>query len=194
MRLKINEMAAVEYADIFDWPLTVAEAKKWAIKVKPMTNKTLDYKISKKQWERRKEKEKKAAKKILEAEIVAKSLARMTTIKAVFLTGSVAVGNAGKNADIDLMIVTVPGALWLTRLVVVIVLKLLGLYRRTICPNIFLDTKHLEIKEKNLYTAHEVLQAKCLVDKGKIKRLWLRKNNWTKDYLPNAYKLISAAV
>ncbi len=165
--MKASVLAAKIYADIFDWPLTQQEARRWAI---------------------REQRESYAREKLIKAKEIVFTLSRLPTILAIFLTGSVATGNARKNADLDLLIVTYPYSLWITRLFVVLYLKFKKIYQNLICPNIFLDANHLEISEKNLYTAHEILQAKCLYDKNNIYKLWLSKNSWTKNYLPNAYK------
>lgn len=166
-KLMISPLAAVVYADLFGYPLTVKEAKLWAI---------------------RKTREKYSQEKFNQATEIIPLLKLIPTIEAVFLTGSVAANNAKKNADIDLMIITSSNTAWLTRAVVFIILKIIKKFKNPVCPNIFLDLNHLEIKNKNLYTAHEVLQAKCLYDKSNINYLWLEKNKWTKDYLPNAYQ------
>lgn len=157
----ISPLAAVVYADLFGYPLTVKEAELWAIRK------------TREKYSREKEK--------LALEGVT-FLRKIPTVEAVFLTGSVVVKNATQKADADLMIITKPSTLWLTRLIVFKKLKSFA------CPNIFLDTNHLEIQDKNLYTAHEVLQAKCLYDKNNINYLWLKRNEWTKEHLPNAYK------
>lgn len=162
----ISPLAAVVYADLFSYPLTVKEAKLWAI---------------------RKTREKYSQEKFNQATEIISLLKLIPTIEAIFLTGSVAANNAKKNADVDLMIITSSNTAWLTRTVVFIILKILKKFKNPFCPNIFLDLNHLEIKNKNLYTAHEVLQAKCLYDKNNINFLWLEKNKWTKEYLPRAY-------
>lgn len=166
MKLKHNELAAVVYADLFGYPLTASEAKLWAI---------------------REVRQKNSVSKLALAQKITLWLKRIPMVEAVFLTGSVAVGNAKADADVDLMIVTQAEALWIARLVIILLLKKNHLYKTVICPNIFLDKNHLEIKEKNLYTAHEVLQAKCLYDKSNVNYLWLKKNEWTKKYLLNAF-------
>lgn len=170
-RLNRGQLAAVIYADLFGYPLTVAEAKLWAI---------------------RKAGEKYSLEKFNQATEIVNLLKLIPTIEAVFLTGSVAAKNAKKNADVDLMIITSQNTAWLTRSLVFLFLKIIKKFKNPICPNIFLDVNHLEIKEKNLYTAHEVLQVKCLYDKNNIEKLWLQKNKWTKDYLPKAYKFNKA--
>lgn len=155
-----NQLAAVVYANVFGYPLTVKEARLWAIR--------------KTRAEYSQQKEEAAIK-------LTNQLKKIPTIAAVFLTGSVAARNASKTADIDLMVVTVPNTLWLTRLFVFPWLK------RNFCPNIFLDLNHLEIKDRNLFTAHEVLKAKCLYDYGGVYKKWLEDNIWTKKYLPLVY-------
>ena len=170
MKKNINQLAAVIYADLFGYPLTVSEAKLWAI---------------------RKVGEKYSLEKFNKATEIVNLLKLIPTIEAVFLTGSVAVKNAKKNADVDLMIITSSNTAWLTRGVVFLFLKIIKKFKNPICPNIFLDLNHLEIKEKNLYTAHEVLQAKCLYDRSKVSKKWLDANKWVKEYLPIPFELLA---
>jgi hypothetical protein len=165
-----NQLAAVVYADVFGFPLTVSEARLWAI---------------------RRSREKNSQKLFDQAAAAAAILRKIPTIEAIFLTGSAAAKNAGKNADADLMIVTSPNTLWLTRLGVFLWLRLTRKLKNPLCPNIFLDTNHLAIKERNLFTAHEVLQVKCLYDRGRITEKWLAANRWTKDYLPLPFELLA---
>lgn len=123
----------------------------------------------------------------------------MPTVSAVFVTGGLAVRNVKKDDDIDFLIVTKSGWLWTTRLVLVIWSKLLGKYthkrvRRedttpadanTWCLNMWLDETTLALPkaQRNLYTAHEVIQAKCLLDKAHIADRFLAENGWVKKYM-----------
>lgn len=163
----------------------------WAIRSKESPRKEVS--VNKKLISLRSQREKISKNKLLKLLKTLKLLKEIDTIEAVFLTGSVAVFNAKENSDIDLMIVTKPGQLWLTRLKILRLLKRLKLGRNKnhikdrICTNIFLDANHLEIKEKNLYTAHEVLQARCVFDRGGIAARWLGENVWTRKYLPKAF-------
>ncbi len=208
MKLNYNQFLALVYADLFEYPLTYTELRRQVISGSASLQPTLrtcvglvgtkdGYYFLKgrgKIARLRNVREKNSQKKYQIAVGVTKILTRVPTVEAIFLTGSVAVGNAKMAADIDLMVVTKSNTLWLTRFWVFGLLKSLKLlrslkdYKDKVCPNIFLDTNHLEIKEKNLYTAHEVLQAKCLFDKGDVNYLWLKNNEWSKEYLPNAYK------
>lgn len=168
MKKNINRLAAVIYADLFGYPLTVSESRLWAI---------------------RKTREEYSLEKFNQAEEIVWILKKIPTVEAIFLTGSAAANNAKRGADADLMIITSPNSVWLTRAFVFIILKFLKKLKNPLCPNIFLDLNHLEIKDKNLFTAHEVLQAKCLYDRHGVAKKWLEINSWTREYLPKAYKL-----
>lgn len=138
--------------------------------------------------------------KIKLAQKAASFLALFPTVSLVCLTGSLAMKNAKPNDDIDLMVVTRESSLWLTRLFLV---PLLGLFfkRRlpsdrqqvsnAICLNLWLDETALAVppKKRNLYTAHEVLQALPLFDRGGVYRQFILANAWTKKYLANAYRI-----
>lgn len=196
--LSLGEWAAVCYGQIFDWPLTFEEAKLWRVANKycsgPTLRRTQSYRaINGATTKIRHEREKVSTQKRLLTQKSVDLLKKIPAIEAIFLTGSVAMENAKQDADIDLMIITKPQTLWLTRIFMVILLKWHHLYannhhtRDHVCPNIFLDTNNMEIMDKNLFTAHEILQAKCLFDRGGVKNKWLEKNKWAQEYLPNAY-------
>lgn len=172
-RQSYTELAAVVYADIFGYPLTVKEAKLWAI---------------------RKEREKYSVAKFDQATQITSLLKFIPTIEAIFLTGSVAAKNAKKDADIDLMIITSPNTAWLTRSLVFTLLKILRKFKNPVCPNIFLDRNHLEVRNKNLFTAHEILQAKCLYEKNQTSFKLLNANEWVKDYLPLPFELLAFVI
>lgn len=140
--------------------------------------------------------------KIDKATKIANLLSKIPTIKLICATGSIAIDNAKPDADLDLFIVTANNALWLTRPIVFVLLKTLRLRRTTklpehnskkvkdkVCDNLWIDESALEIPEskRNLYTAHEVLQAKPLFDRGDYYQKFIHANSWTKKYLANAY-------
>jgi hypothetical protein len=135
------------------------------------------------------------------AESVARLLKKIPSVQAVFITGSLSMNNCPEFDDIDMMLVTSPYTLWFTRPVTVMLLKFLKLRRdpylpehsslrvnNKICDNLWLDQNHLCVPARNLYTAHEVLQAKCLFDRGGIHHQFILQNSWAKNYLYVAYK------
>ncbi len=134
---------------------------------------------------------KKASRLIKKAYAVTRLLSKIRWIKMVGVTGSVAAYNANKEADIDLLIVTRSHRVWLTRFFVVMLLKIINMYPTInknsgkICPNIFIDTKSLNWKEKNIYTAHEILCLQPIFDRDQTYFNFISKNSWVKEYHPN---------
>jgi len=136
---------------------------------------------------------------------VGEYLSHIPTIEAILVTGSLAMNNSDKFDDIDMMIITTPRTLWITRIVIVLALKLKNLRRpphiRThssklvsdkICDNLYLDSDHLHITptkfpDQNTFLAHEILQAKPVLDKTGASAKFIKINTWVKKYLPVAY-------
>ena len=118
------------------------------------------------------------------------------SINLVAVTGALAMDNASTVDDIDLMIVTTNNRLWLTRFFSVLLLELLRVRRRPriganqqknrVCLNLFLDqsTLKLALSRRNLYTAHEVCQAKLIWDRDDSYKKFIVANLWIKKYLP----------
>jgi hypothetical protein len=135
----------------------------------------------------------------------ARLLSRIPTVYAIFITGSLAMNNSPKYDDVDVLIVARANSLWITRLLVILLLAFTRARRRPylsphsspavsdkICDNLYLDTDHLAIRPggHGLYLAHEILQAKCVFDRGGVYYRFLTQNSWVKNYLPVAYKEI----
>lgn len=110
--------------------------------------------------------------------------------------------NTDRNGDIDLFIVTKSGQLWLTRLISYILLFVTGFKTRNpnnsdekdkLCLNMWLDEDYLswDIKDRNLYTAHEVLQIVPLYDKDNYYNKFLYINRWALKFWPNVLKIKS---
>jgi hypothetical protein len=131
-------------------------------------------------------------------------------VEGLFITGSLSLNNADKLDDIDFMIITKPNTLWITRILVVLLLKQKNLRRspglpehsstlvsNKICDNLYLDLNHLNIpstqppgslgKSRLFYLAHEILQAKPVFDRGGVHQRFLLANSWVQKYLSNAY-------
>ncbi|KKR64834.1 MAG: hypothetical protein UU07_C0051G0004, partial [Parcubacteria group bacterium GW2011_GWF1_40_5] len=112
-------------------------------------------------------------------------------VKLVAVSGALSMRNSRKNDDIDLVIMTSKGLLWTTRFLANL---LLLPFKRDLagqkisdraCLNMFLDESALSIKERNIYTAHEICQMKLLWDREGTYRKFLRANSWVQEYLPN---------
>ncbi len=133
---------------------------------------------------------------LIRARSLSSNISRLSSnILAIYLTGSLAVGNAGGDADIDLMIITKNNRLWTTRLTITSYATLYGL-RRTprsttnsgkLCLNLYLTPRAflLPSDRRSLYTAYELIQTKPLYDPFDTYSQLLSTNSWITQYLPN---------
>lgn len=122
-------------------------------------------------------------------------LSNISGVVAIYLTGSLAAGSSKKGDDIDLMIITSPGRLWTTRLLLTLYTQARGLRRRPgekvasdkLCLNLYLTTSSLEVPGSlhSLYTAYELIQAVPIFDKKDTHPQLMLANSWIKEYLPN---------
>lgn len=90
-----------------------------------------------------------------------------------------------KDGDIDYFIVTKAGRLWISRTLLVLFKKIFLLNsHKYFCVNYFVDEEHLEIEEKNLFTAMETVTLLPLHNPV-IYREFHLVNNWAQQYFPN---------
>ncbi|MFN8302311.1 MAG: hypothetical protein U0U46_07450 [Saprospiraceae bacterium] len=106
-------------------------------------------------------------------------------VRAVCVSGSLSKNCMSPDGDIDYFVITAPGRLWLARTLLVIFKKtFLFNSHKYFCINYFIDTEHLEIEEKNIYTATETVT--LLPTYGSD---WMQAfrsaNQWAWDTLPN---------
>lgn len=214
MKTKSAVLATLSYFDLFSYPLNEEEIFLWlpAKAGRQEVKKALEElrkagKISvkdgfyffaqKNSVEQRKKQEGEAVGKIKKAQKAARLLGLLPGILLVGLTGNLAMKAAKKEDDIDFLIITRSGWLWRSRFLAVIFLELLGWRRRPnqkevrnkICLNLFLEEGHLALKKErhDLYTAHEILQMKPLVDKADAYQRFLQANFWAASFLPQAW-------
>lgn len=196
--LKQSLTKTLRYAAIFNYQLSLSELHHWLINDQPYSLTSISRLV--KLPDISPQKDHAAAltqKKLAILRRLLPLLRLLPSIRLVALTGSLAMNNAKPKDDIDLMIITSPHTLWLTRPLIFCLLRLLNVRRTNtqkhisdrICDNLWLDTQALKVPafKQNLYTAHEVLQVKPLIDRGQTYQRFITANAWTKKYLCNAY-------
>lgn len=107
-------------------------------------------------------------------------------VRMVAVTGSLAAENPGAEADLDYLIITAPGRLWLARAMAVALVRLARPAGVRLCPNYLLSTRVLELDHQDLFTAHELLQAVPIVGDATYHHM-LDRNRWSARWLPNRF-------
>ena len=118
------------------------------------------------------------------ARFYARVLAHLPFVRMIAITGGLAMENA-RDDDIDYLIVTAPGRLWLVRGMAVALVRIARLFGDHLCPNFLLTENALSIPDQNLYTAHEIVQMIPLYGFDVYRRMRVV-NRWTEQFLPNA--------
>jgi hypothetical protein len=106
-------------------------------------------------------------------------------VRMVALTGALAVRSPASLADdFDYMLVTSTGRVWTARLFAVVVVRLVRLLGRELCPNYVLADNQLLQARQDTFVAHEIAQMQPIYG-AELYRLMLQENAWAKAYLPN---------
>ena len=203
------------YSDIFDYPLSREEIWKFLIsenkedkqiflKYLNLKNYLFDHKnnfyyikgrieIIKK----RQEKEKYSLEKIKFAKKIIQKISLIPSVYFIGISGALAMKNSTKDDDIDLFVITAKNSVWTTRLIIVMMLNFLKVYRKRngenvsnkICLNMLVDDSALSFsKDRNdLYTAHEIAQIMPIFNRNKTYEKFINLNIWIKDFLPNVF-------
>ena len=215
-------LRTLSYSDIFSFPLTKEEIKKYFLRVEfsfwdqtsfknLLKSKKISFKNNfyflkgrEKIVDLRLEKNKISISKIEIAKKYALILSKIPSIEFIGISGSLALNSAGWDDDIDFFIITKAKTLWITRFLSVILLKSLRVRREKrgkkhsnkICLNMFLDKNNLLIPKfmQNIYTAHEIMQIKPIFNRNNTYREFLKINNWTFQIMPYSQFFLSKEI
>lgn len=144
--------------------------------------------------ERRYRGNQKAAELIGIAEKVSDILIRFPYVRGIAISGSLSKNYADENSDIDFFIITAKNRLWIARTLMHGFKKLAYLVNRQgyFCMNYYIDKQQLEIVEKTIYTAIEVVTLIPLQGDGQFEKFYAA-NAWTREFLPNKIMRVSSA-
>ena len=195
----------VAYADVFDFPLSIEQLHRYLIGMKVSSQRLqsvlsdgnlASYRMSNisglftlQGRENivgiRKQRAKYSVHLWAKASSYGQLIARLPFVRMVAVTGALAMDNAQPGDDIDYLIVTAPGRLWLCRAIVIALVRRAAQRGDVICPNYFLSERALVFFQRSLYTAHELAQMVPLSGQGVFERI-RKLNTWSNGFLPNA--------
>lgn len=113
-------------------------------------------------------------------------------VRGVYISGSFSKGYMDESGDIDYFIITHPNRLWIARTLLILYKKIFLLNsRKYFCVNYFIDTDNLEIPDKNIFTATEVLTLIPGYNQS-LFETFLNKNSWTTKHLPQKNAAINS--
>ena len=126
-----------------------------------------------------------AIKHMVTARKVAELLSKFPFVKGISVSGSLSKNFATEKTDIDFFIITAANRLWIARTCMHLYKKLTFLTGRQhwFCMNYYVDEAGLEITEKNIFTATEIVTLLPMQGKSSLYD-FVVSNEWTKKYFP----------
>jgi Nucleotidyltransferase domain. len=200
------------YFDLFKHPLTANEIHQFnRSSVEPtdierillnLQEEKLIYKISQfytlsqepATVERRLAANERAKQKMVEALRFSEIIANFPFVKAILLSGSISKGVMHADSDIDYFVVTQNKKVWVVKFLLVLYRKIfLFNERKHFCANYIIDEQHMEIAEKNRFTATEVVT--LIPTFGyQLYLKFAKQNQWAYEYFPNCPKRTDANI
>src|SRR6202000_1190878 len=135
--------------------------------------------------QRRHQGEVRADKLLTTAKRNARLLYQFPFVRGVCISGSLSKRCADERADIDYFIITRSNRLWIARTLMHLFKKLTYLRGRQhrYCMNYFVDEDALEIREKNIFTATELITLLPASGNTGLNKVF-QANDWTTSYYP----------
>jgi hypothetical protein len=112
-------------------------------------------------------------------------LSALPFVRFVGVTGALAMNNCAAGDDIDVLIVTAPDRVWLTRALSIALVYVGRLGGDTLCPNYVISENALALETHSLFVAHEFTQM-APVYGGAVYDRMRAANCWIAAYQPNA--------
>ena len=210
--IKKNILATLAYFDVFNYPLTRDEICLFLpvkcdtilfdVAMSCLVSGRLIYRFDKFYTlkndpyliERRNSGNEKAFEMIKTARKIGNLLIKFPYVRGIAISGSLSKNFADEDSDIDFFLITAPNRLWIARTLMHFLKKLTFLVNREhfFCMNYYVDEQQLEIPEKNIYTATEVVTLIPIQGDTTFADFFTA-NAWTRNYLPNHIMRVSTA-
>lgn len=196
-------LSTIAYFDIFSHPLTAEEIKSFMSL--PCSTKDLSFSLNellgdeiiycyndfysltedKSLAEKRVKANKYATKQLKIVKRVAGFLSWFPYVKGVAVSGSLSKNIADKKSDIDFFIITKENRLWIAKIFFSVFVKLATFFGfgKWFCLNYTIDESYLEVEEKNVFTATEIVTLIPLRGNGCFKNFFIA-NEWVYDFFP----------
>ncbi|MFZ4813981.1 MAG: hypothetical protein ACOYL5_05555 [Phototrophicaceae bacterium] len=200
-------LRTILYADVFDFPLTLDEIHHFLIAAEPASLERLQQTLAESTYlqarlcldlpyyalndhpeviARRQQRESIARDVVPKAQRYGHLLAALPFVRMVAITGAIAVRNpSGWRDDFDYLIITVPGRVWLTRALAVMMVRVCRRFGVELCPNFVLASDQLTQRRQDLFIAREIAQMIPL-NNIDLYHAFREANRWTDEYQPNA--------
>jgi len=194
-------LQTVAYADVFDYPLTSAEIHRYLTGRRASRDDVEQVLEEERLLSRagnwytlpgreqlatiRRRREQIAARMWAQASGYGRIIASLPFVRMLAVTGSLAMNNVENHPDIDYLIVTTSGRLWMVRAMALAVARMAALQGVRLCPNYLVTVQSLVFEEQTLYTAHELTQMIPLYGMDVYMRIDSL-NRWKEHFLPNA--------
>lgn len=216
--LQKTVLSTIAYFDLFDFPLTAHETWKYCIKrdeadigylevlqaledlIRTHNIETLFgfyFLPSRKEIvEKRRERYVLAESKFKKAKRIIAFLALIPHVRMIGVINTLSYSNARDESDIDIMIVTDLGSIWLVRFIAVSFLRSFNLRptkdtrKNKICLNFLITSNALNLytvsqKPKDLHFAHIITHLVPVYNDRSAYQNFITQNSWTKDIFPN---------
>jgi hypothetical protein len=126
------------------------------------------------------------------AVVMGNVLRRIPFVRGVAISGELSKGVASEKGDIDFLVITAPGRLWISRTLAILFKKVFLLNRKKyFCVNHFVTENRMAYQERNIYAALEIATLKP-VSNFDLFRRYRASNSWITDFLPNAPQVPSS--
>lgn len=204
-RLDLAVVLTTVYADVFDYPLRPEELQRYLIGQRASLDEVCEAltcgRLAREHLNQaggyitlrgreelsavRKARQRTAARLWPAAVHYGKILGRLPFVRMTAVTGALAVSNVDGRLDLDFLVVTEPGRLWVCRAIGILLVRYAQQRNVLLCPNYYLAENRLQINDRSLYTAHELAQMVPVAGMDVYERM-RAVNDWTRALLPNA--------